>query len=301
MMHRSFREYVRAELSAVYSQAAAIIDRSPITSLNQPATPRSGQLVIKYPYDYAWGKLSTADALTLGDVSRRYADWEALVRPAFTRETNQIAREFEDKARAVHVWVMRDEANGQIPRTTAQAKAKFLERVKELALTVARVFPEDSDGTLVVPDTNWFIHHPELNGWWPIIGKQPVEVRIPPIVLSELDEKKSAGSGNLRQSARRAIRELRALRAKGHLSVGVELPDGHKLRAESREPSSEDVPAWLDFGVPDDRILASALHLQLTAPRHDVYLLTDDLNLQNKAEAVGLPFIETPEESTEDD
>jgi predicted ribonuclease YlaK len=55
-----------------------------------------------------------------------------------------------------------------------------------------------------------------------------------------------------------------------------------------------EVLEWLDPTVMDDRILGATLRLQVEHPRSRVVLVTSDLNLQNKADAVGLPYAETP-------
>jgi predicted ribonuclease YlaK len=64
---------------------------------------------------------------------------------------------------------------------------------------------------------------------------------------------------------------------------------------EHREVDARSVLQWLDPDVPDDRIIAAALRLQSNHPAGLVILLvTTDINLQNKADAVGLPYAEPP-------
>lgn len=64
---------------------------------------------------------------------------------------------------------------------------------------------------------------------------------------------------------------------------------------EHTEPRSELLPDWLDLAVPDDRLAASVLLLQSAHPGSAVYVATSDINLQTKLAALGLPFIERPE------
>jgi len=63
---------------------------------------------------------------------------------------------------------------------------------------------------------------------------------------------------------------------------------------EAKEVDARAVLDWLDPTVPDDRLIACALRLQSDHPACCVVLITSDLNLQAKAEAAGLPYIETP-------
>ena len=65
-------------------------------------------------------------------------------------------------------------------------------------------------------------------------------------------------------------------------------------RLEHREVDTRSVLQWLDPGVPDGRIMAAALRLQSDHPAGVVILVTTDINLQNKADAVGLPYVEPP-------
>ena len=67
-----------------------------------------------------------------------------------------------------------------------------------------------------------------------------------------------------------------------------------RLRLEHREVDASSVLAWLDPSVPDDKIIAAALRLQSDHPAGAVVLITADINLQNKADAIGLPYLEPP-------
>ena len=60
------------------------------------------------------------------------------------------------------------------------------------------------------------------------------------------------------------------------------------------EPTSDGLPTWLDLDVPDDRFVASTLLLQSAHPGSALYVATNDINLQTKLSAVGMPFVEVP-------
>lgn len=115
-------------------------------------------------------------------------------------------------------------------------------------------------------------------------------VVIPYPVLEELDRFKSR-EGEIGKNARQVVRELNELRKAGNLSEGVEVtPKGGILtvvlhRNSAAEPS-------LDFSIADDRILGIALQLKNGTSVHgtvsEVVLVTKDINLAVKAEALGL-------------
>jgi predicted ribonuclease YlaK len=87
---------------------------------------------------------------------------------------------------------------------------------------------------------------------------------------------------------------LKGLRDRGDVRSGVRVTTHVTAMFDVAEPRFEDLPPWLDPTVPDDRVVASALLLQASAPSKVVVLVTSDLNLQNKAAAVGLPHVEPP-------
>ncbi|MGH9194787.1 MAG: PIN domain-containing protein [Acidimicrobiia bacterium] len=61
------------------------------------------------------------------------------------------------------------------------------------------------------------------------------------------------------------------------------------------EPDFSTSLAWLDRTNQDDRIVASLLELQRVNPAAEIILVTGDINLQNKADAAGLPWSELPD------
>jgi predicted ribonuclease YlaK len=87
---------------------------------------------------------------------------------------------------------------------------------------------------------------------------------------------------------------LKGLRDRGDVRSGARITKSVSVVFEIAEPRFDDLPAWLDPTVPDDRLVASALLLQASEPSNKVVLVTSDLNLQNKAAALGLPHIEPP-------
>jgi len=61
---------------------------------------------------------------------------------------------------------------------------------------------------------------------------------------------------------------------------------------EHKEVDARGVLGWLDPDTPGDRVLAGALDVQARPPAATVVLLTADMNMQNKAAAVGLLFVD---------
>jgi PhoH-like ATPase len=131
-----------------------------------------------------------------------------------------------------------------------------------------------------VVDTNVLLHEAHAIHAFP-----DGDVVITVDVLEELDNFKSKPD-ELGRTARRAIRILDELRSSGALAKGVPLPNGGMVQV-IMTGYLEDLPSTMDASIPDNRILACALHLQ-KATRRKVVFVTKDLNARVKATALGL-------------
>lgn len=128
-------------------------------------------------------------------------------------------------------------------------------------------------------DTNVLLHDPES-----ILHFEDNHVIIPIEVIEEIDRFKR-DSSERGQNARAISRRLDDLRGRGNLSTGVKLDNGGKLRVAFRETPVEKPPL---NGTADNRIIALAMAVKAKNPRRPTILISKDLNLRIKAEAMGL-------------
>ena len=113
------------------------------------------------------------------------------------------------------------------------------------------------------------------------------DVIIPLIVLDELDRFKDK-HGLLGESARYANRFLDLLRGHGPLNEEVTVPGTDQtIRVELRVPKLDDLKD-LDFIRGDNRIIATAVHLKRNNPEKKVKVITKDINLRVKCDALGI-------------
>ncbi len=127
-------------------------------------------------------------------------------------------------------------------------------------------------------DTNVLLHDPNS-----IFNFADNSVLIPIEVIEEIDRFKRESSER-GQNARSVSRMLDGLRTKGHLSKGVTLDGGGHLRimfeaADGIAPTGR---------TTDSRIVAMALTVQKQDPAKRAILVTKDINLRIKADALGL-------------
>ena len=127
------------------------------------------------------------------------------------------------------------------------------------------------------------------------------EVLLPLVVLEELDRFKEK-PGSLGENARYANRLLDSLRTGGSLHDGVALGEDSSLRISLRYPEApKRFP--LNHNDSDNKILLEALQIQSEQPSRSVVVVSKDINLRVKCDAVGLKaedyycdYIDVPEE-----
>lgn len=127
-------------------------------------------------------------------------------------------------------------------------------------------------------DTNVLLHDPTA-----IRQFKESHVIIPLKVLEEIDRFKRELSERGR-NARHVSRSLDELRKKGRLSDGVTLEHGGTIKvifADPDDPFSTKLPA-------DDLILKMAQTVQLTDPGNKCTVVSKDINLRLKADALGI-------------
>ncbi len=129
-----------------------------------------------------------------------------------------------------------------------------------------------------VLDTNVLLHDPTA-----IHHFEDNDIVIPLKVIEEIDQFKRDMS-ELGRNARQISRMLDAMRQKGHLASGVTLEKGGLLRIAF--PRTDD--PLLAAGSADDQILRMAMEVQRASPQQPCLVVSKDINLRLKADAIGL-------------
>lgn len=132
-------------------------------------------------------------------------------------------------------------------------------------------------------DTNVLLHDPDS-----LLRFEDNHVVVPIEVIEEIDRFKRESS-ELGQNARSVSRMLDSLRAGARLSEGVQLPNGGTLRIAFQKPSHrKNGQAVLGVDSADNRILTLASQIQKDRPKSQTILVSKDINLRIKADALGL-------------
>jgi PhoH-like ATPase len=135
-------------------------------------------------------------------------------------------------------------------------------------------------------DTNVLLHDPNS-----LLCFEENNVLLPIEVIEEIDRFKRESS-ELGQNARAVSRMLDGFRGAGRLSEGVRLPNGGRLRIvfkhQDRSKNGKNGHALFTDQTVDNRILSLAFGIQKAQPRNQTILVSKDINLRIKADALGL-------------
>src|SRR5574337_741417 len=133
---------------------------------------------------------------------------------------------------------------------------------------------------IFILDTNVLLHD-----YKSILAFKDNEVVIPLVVLDELDKIKS-GPDEKARNARMVIRTLDSMRDQGNLSHGIKTQDGGLIRVELNH--KDHAPQDLDKNRADNRIISVALGLMKDHPNTKVSVVSKDINLRVKCDALGV-------------
>ncbi len=131
-------------------------------------------------------------------------------------------------------------------------------------------------------DTNVLLHDPNS-----LLSFQENCILIPIEVLEEIDRFKRETS-ELGQNARTVSRTLDGLRAHGRLSEGVSLENGGRLRIVFQGNRKNGRALSLGDHEVDSRIVTLGLAVQQEEPGKPTIIVSKDINLRIKADALGL-------------
>jgi PhoH-like ATPase len=132
-------------------------------------------------------------------------------------------------------------------------------------------------------DTNVLLHDPNC-----LLSFEENNVLLAIEVIEEIDRFKRE-STELGQNARSVSRMLDGFRGSGRLSEGITLPNGGQLRIIFQKgAATRNGHAVFSSDSVDNRILSLAFTLKKAQPKSPTILVSKDINLRIKADALGL-------------
>src|SRR5437870_12137495 len=135
---------------------------------------------------------------------------------------------------------------------------------------------------IYVLDTNVLLHDPNA-----IFSFEDNQIVIPLAVIEEVDGQKRR-QDEVGRAARVIAHYLDELRTQGKLSEGVALKYGGNLRVQLKHQESQLLPEDLDPRKADNQVIALTLQLKAESNGTPVILVSKDINVRVKADALNL-------------
>ncbi len=256
--------------------------------------PHSGVAIIAPPYFYDKNISDDQKKLQI-DLKKKFSEWEEhfllltknlsldIKKTKIQESIKYIKKQIELKSD----WVIRSTIDGNIEEIKKRFGGIY---------NIINLF-KGEDFIILIPDTNSLIKAPDFKSYKDLAGEE-ITILLMPTVLSELDKLKIVHrDDNFRKKVESVINRIKGYRTQGSLLNGVAVYKTIVIKMIAKEPNFNNTLSWLDKNNNDDRFIASVIEYQVDNPSHRVFLVTSDINLQNKAEMAKLPFFETPNAS----
>lgn len=253
-------------------------------------------LVISACGDHGWDPLSLPGKHLQAQLIAETNRFWQLIR-TLTHELPAKARENLDSAMvAIRSTIEQDSLTWV--KSTDEAVTQFRAAIELIVTTLNEYFGERSGEILAVVDTNALLYSSALESWH-YDDIQCFTIILTPSVLAELDKLKvSYRNPDIRGKAEAIIQRIKEYRRRGILTNGVPvLTNKVYIRSIATEPVMSVSLPWLDPSIADDRFLASTIDIIRTNPAAAVFVITRDINLQNKADFAGIPYREPPQKN----
>jgi len=261
----SFIDQLLVELDAIEIDLHALLEISEIRHERWSAN------VVAPPY--GWAPSDEAQSVARIAIDRRFTPWRERVAMLEGGATRELRDELIESLERLREMFDRSDFGWGVPASIPEAKG-LVSREAARAREALRVLAGTGTGGVhVVPDTSALMRQPDLSTYGAAVGTAALTIHLVPTVLGEIDNLKDQGRiAEVREKAAKLATRIKGLRDRGKLTQGVPVAGKITAIADSRDPSFEHLPAWLDPSTPDDRILASALVLQAANPSAVVVL-----------------------------
>jgi hypothetical protein len=287
---KTIKDNLLEMLNTIMADTRTLIERySSIKPINQPV---DSVLFISTAGCHSWQELPTEGKQLQTRILSTFRSFSELMRaiiPRLSRASQKTCRE------AIGTLYRLIE---QHDRTWCENTGEAVRKVDEAVGKLKSVFDHfdlTGDETYVVSDTNALLTNKHLEKW-NFKGISHFCIFLIPTVLSELDRlKDNHRNEQVRRKAKGLIHQIKEYGRRGRLVDGVTVVKNRiTLKTVAREPDMESTLSWLDKDNADDRILASVLQVMKEHVDAPVVLVTTDINMQNKAQAACIPYVEPP-------
>ena len=287
---QSFQKRLTSELDKIEAAILDLWQKSEIEEFR--SNPHSLFKMMVHPYN--WKTLPIEHRAGQAKLLSLYQHWYELFYRCHAKHSSDM-RDSIDEINTYILAAIELKSNWSTAATFEENRNLLSQKISFFRSLLAQHASEETLFVLV-PDTNALLKSPDASQYCEVIESTAFRFVIVPTVLAELDGlKRSRTNQPLGEKAERAIRVIKGLRRQGSVLEGVTVAKTITVQMIPTEPRMADLPSWLDPNNQDDRIIGCILEIQCSQPSAVVVLVTDDMNLQNKAEMAFLPWAEPPE------
>lgn len=289
MPHKSVALRLRSELSSVITGLSGLIQSLAIRRFDR----FGGGIVVICPESYFAERSAEQQATQLA-LKRQYEVLIEILKVILRGATNDLQNRLEDADKHFRDWLELDGSWSVTPNPAENARKS--EAAGQPLLQILDVLDHSSkDELILVPDTNSLLATADPVEYRKVANQDSFVFTLLPTILGELDRLKIEHRNDVvREKAKRIITRIKGWRNQGSLAAGVVVDKSITVKASHSEPHMDKTLSWLDAHNNDDRIVASILALQGEYPSAHVILISDDINLLNKADAALIDTADTP-------
>lgn len=247
---------------------------------------------ISSAYPYSWKELPDKGKQQQSRIFKEYLHFAERSRLLLLNQPSDYVASFDESKNEIIAIINQESTYLSTKEKALSEVCKNLDNQNKL---LDNIYNQSSGRILYVPDTNALLTNPRIEQWR-FADVSEFEIILTPTVLSELDKLKITYKvESVREKAEGLIRQIKGYRGRGKLNDGVPLVNGiSTLKSIAVEPNFNKTLSWLDSSNDDDRILASFIEVMKIYPNSPIIIVTNDINMQNKAEFAGIPFVEPP-------
>lgn len=291
----SLLESLLSELDEIQDLVNSLLDASTINYIRND--PNSVCVWIG-PERY-WGDLDNNGLSKQAEALKAFDSWYEIVEFLFSDKPGNVRGEVKDLRAFVRRWIdRRGQILGDVPKSIPEAKQTMCSKLNELRKHINWLQSISQQGLILIPDVNSLIKNRDIHNYGKGLDEKEFTIILVPTVLQELDKLKVVHRDeDFRKKVESVINFIKGFRKQGNLLNGVIIHKTVTVKMIASEPKVEETLDWLDKDIADDRIIASSLEIQRQNPGAKAILVTSDINLQNKAEAAKLPYIDTPQKN----
>jgi len=260
--------------------------------------PGNSVVLISVSGDHFWKSLPPGGKQIQAKLLPEFDRFGHIVRVLIRNLPGGVQADLDESLKIMRSYI--EQEGSTWSKTPGEAIEKVRSLIKEIIANLENYFDRSSEEALAIVDTNALLQNPDIENWQ-FEDMDHFTIILTPLVLSELDRHKvNHTKQQVREKALTIIRKIKEYRRRGSLHEGVVVVKKKvALRSIAIEPDMAQNLSWLDATNADDRFLATAVEIMRDNLGTMTFIVTADINMQNKAEFAGIPFREVPVSTVE--